>query len=109
LNLPPKLSADARIAAALKAVSARKERSEVKSKLASGDISIFDLFTDTRDSIIRMKLSDALKSVPGVGLKRMEQIFAKTGISKSRRIAGVGRKQLYLAQAELGKARLQII
>jgi guanylate kinase len=101
LNLPPKLSADARAAAALKAVLARKERSEVKNQLANGDISIFDLFTDSRDSVIRMKLSDALRSVPGVGLKRMEQIFAKTGISKSRRIAGVGRKQIELLRQEL--------
>ena len=101
MNLPPKLSTDARAAAALKAVLARKERAEVKNQLANGDLSIFDLFTDTRDSVIRMRLSDALKSVPGVGSKRMEQIFAKTGISKSRRIAGVGRKQIELLRQEL--------
>ena len=50
---------------------------------------------------MRMKLSDALKAVPGIGEKRVEQIFAKTGISKSRRIAGVGRKQIDLLRQEL--------
>jgi guanylate kinase len=48
-----------------------------------------------------MKLSDALKAVPGVGVKRVDQIFMKTGISKSRRIAGVGRKQLEQLRQEL--------
>ena len=84
-----------------KAVQARKVRSEVKSKISSGELSIFDLFNDTREPILRMKLSDALKAVPGIGEKRLENIFAKTGISKSRRIAGVGRKQISLLRQEL--------
>jgi guanylate kinase len=101
LNPPPKLSAQARTAAAAKAVKARRERSEIKDLLASGKISIFDLFADKRESVTRMKLSDALKAVPGVGVKRVDQIFMKTGISKSRRIAGVGRKQLEQLRQEL--------
>ncbi len=101
MNPPPKLSAQARTAAAAKAVKARRERSEIKDLLASGKISIFDLFADKRESITRMKLSDALKAVPGVGVKRVDQIFMKTGISKSRRIAGVGRKQLEQLRQEL--------
>jgi len=101
LNLPPILSKSDRALAGHKAVQARKERSEVKALLASGQISIFDLFNDDRDSVSRMKLSDALRAVPGVGEKRVEHIFAKTGISKSRRIAGVGRKQIDLLRQEL--------
>lgn len=101
MNLPPILSKSDRALAGQKAVQARKERSEVKAQLASGKISIFALFNDDRDSVMRMKLSDALKAVPGVGEKRVEQIFAKTGISKSRRIAGVGRKQINLLRQEL--------
>lgn len=101
MNLPPILSRADRAIAGSKAVQARKERSEVKSRLASGELSIFDLFNDGRDSVMRMKLCDALKAVPGVGEKRVEHIFAKTGISKSRRIAGVGRKQIDLLRQEL--------
>ena len=101
MNLPPILSKSDRTLAGHKAVAARKERSEIKSQLAAGQISIFDLFNDVRDSVMRMKLSDALKAVPGVGEKRVEHIFAKTGISKSRRIAGVGRKQIDLLRQEL--------
>jgi guanylate kinase len=84
----------------MKAVRARRERSEVKERLAGGQLSIFDLFSDPRDSVLRMKLSDALKAVPGIGAKRQEQIFAKTGFSKSRRIGGVGRKQIELLRQE---------
>jgi guanylate kinase len=101
LKLPPILSSSDRALAGNKAVRARKDRSEIKLKLAAGEISIFDLFNDQRDSILRMKLSDALKAVPGVGEKRVEQIFVKTGISKSRRIAGVGRKQIDLLRREI--------
>jgi len=101
LKLPPILSSSDRALAGSKAVKARKDRSEIKSKLAAGEISIFDLFNEERDSILRMKLSDALKAVPGVGEKRVEQIFVKTGISKSRRIAGVGRKQIDLLRREM--------
>jgi len=101
LKLPPILSSSDRALAGNKAVRARKDRSEIKLKLAAGEISIFDLFNDQRDSILRMRLSDALKAVPGVGEKRVEQIFVKTGISKSRRIAGVGRKQIDLLRREI--------
>lgn len=97
---PPFLSSSERAAAGMKAVRARKERSEVKERLAGGELTIFDLFMDTRDSVLRMKLSDALKAVPGIGAKRQEQIFTKTGISKSRRIGGVGRKQVELLRQE---------
>ena len=101
MKLPPNLSKDDRALAGRKAVLARKIRSEVKSKLSAGEISIFDLFNDSQEPILRMKLSDALKAVPGIGEKRVENIFAKTGISKSRRIAGVGRKQIALLRQEL--------
>ena len=101
MKLPPNLSKDDRALAGRKAVLARKIRSEIKSKLSAGEVSIFDLFKDSRESILRMKLSDALKAVPGIGEKRVENIFAKTGISKSRRIGGVGRKQIALLRQEL--------
>lgn len=101
MKLPPNLSKADRATAGLKAVQARKMRSEVKNKLSTGELSIFDLFNDFREPILRMKLSDALRAVPGVGEKRLENIFAKTGISRSRRIAGVGRKQISLLRQEL--------
>lgn len=101
MKLPPTLSKDERALAGRKAVLARKIRSEVKNKLSEGEISIFDLFIDSREAILRMKLSEALKAVPGIGEKRVENIFSRTGISKSRRIGGVGRKQIESLRQEL--------
>lgn len=101
MKLPPTLSKDDRALAGRKAVLARKVRSEVKNKISNSQISIFDLFDDSREAILRMKLSDALKAVPGIGEKRVENIFSRTGISKSRRIGGVGRKQIESLRQEL--------
>ena len=52
--LPPRLSDRSRRKAGRSAVRARQERSEVKAKVASGQIYLFDLFGDERDSIKRM-------------------------------------------------------
>jgi len=100
LKPPPTLSSAERAAAGAKAIEARRERALVKEKLATGEISIFDLFRDERYCILRMKLFDALISVPGVGQKRVDTIFERTGISKRRRIGGVGAKQVDLLRKE---------
>lgn len=97
---PPTLTSAERAAAGVKAIEARRERALVKERLATGEISLFDLFRDERDCILRMKLLDALISVPGVGQKRVDSIFERTGISKRRRIGGVGAKQIDLLRRE---------
>lgn len=98
--LPPKLSNEARSAAGMKAVKARQERALVKSSVSNGLLSFFDLFNDDRESIQRMRLYEALVCVPGVGVKRVNLIFERTGISRSRRIGGVGKKQLDMLKEE---------
>jgi len=100
LKPPPTLTSAERAAAGVKAIEARRERALVKERLATGEISLFDLFRDERDCILRMKLIDALISVPGVGQKRVDIIFERTGISKRRRIGGVGAKQIDLLRRE---------
>jgi guanylate kinase len=98
--LPPKLSDEARSAAGMKAVKARQDRATVKQSISSGALSFFDLFNDERECIQRMRLFDALNCVPGVGEKRVNLIFERTGISRSRRIGGVGKKQRDLLREE---------
>jgi len=100
LKPPPTLTSAERAAAGVKAIEARRERALVKERLATSEISLFDLFRDERDCILRMKLIDALISVPGVGQKRVDTIFERTGISKRRRIGGVGAKQIDLLRRE---------
>ena len=98
--LPPRLSDRSRRKAGRSAVRARQERSEVKAKVASGQIYLFDLFGDERDSIKRMKLADLLQAVPGIGSKRAELIMDRSEISKSRRLGGVGRRQIEALRQE---------
>jgi len=98
--LPPRLSRRDRRKAGERAVAARQERAKVKEQVANGQLFFFDLFKDERKSISRMKLSDLLQAVPGVGQIRADIIFDKTGISPSRRIGGVGKRQLELLRQE---------
>ena len=98
--LPPRLSTRARRRAGEKAVLARQDRAKVKEQVASGELFFFDLFKDERKSIARMKLMDLLQSVPGIGQARAQLIFERTNISLSRRIGGVGHRQIELLRQE---------
>lgn len=97
---PPKISNRFRRKAGEKAVAARRERATTKALVASGELFFFDLFKDERKSIARMKLIDLLQSVPGIGKVRAELILDRTKISPSRRIGGVGHRQLELLREE---------
>ncbi|MGI9195271.1 MAG: guanylate kinase [Candidatus Nanopelagicus sp.] len=92
--LPPRLSRRSRRKAGENAVQARQDRAKVKEMITKGEIFFFDLFTDERKSIKRMKVLDLLTSVPGIGKTRADLIIGRTGISPSRRIGGVGKRQL---------------
>jgi len=92
--LPPRLSGRSRRKAGENAVRARQERAKVKEMITNGEIFFFDLFNDERKSVKRMKMIDLLTAVPGIGKTRAELIIGRTGISPSRRIGGVGRRQL---------------
>lgn len=98
--LPPRLSRRSRRKAGKAAVLARQERARVKEAVASGQIYFFDLFSDDRKSVRRMKLMDLLQAVPGIGEIRAEIIIRRAGVSPSRRIGGVGRRQIELLSKE---------
>jgi len=72
----------------------------VKELIGNGELFFFDLFEDERNSVKRMKLIDLLQSVPGIGKTRAEIIMGRAKISPSRRIGGVGRRQLEVLRQE---------
>lgn len=94
MMLPPRLSGRSRRKAGMNAVKARQERAKIKELIKNGEIFFFDLFNDERQSIKRMKMIDLLTAVPGIGKTRAELIIGRAGMSPSRRIGGVGRRQL---------------
>ena len=98
---PPKLSKQALAVAGEKAVAARRERAALKAALAAGEINIFDVINDGRESIQRMRVRELLDAAPGIGERRAFTIMEKTGISQGRRIAGLGIHQLRKLREEM--------
>ena len=98
---PPILSDEARRAAGAQGVKARQERAEFKSAITSGARTFFDAINDPRESIQKMRVADLLQSVPGIGQRRTFLVMGKIGISPSRRIQGLGAKQLAALRKEL--------
>jgi guanylate kinase len=99
---PPLLTPEDRKVFLEKAKQARGERAHIKELISHNTISIFDAINDPRQSIQRMKVSELLGAVPGVGPARARSIMEKCGISESRRIAGLGRHQLHKLRREVG-------
>ena len=100
-NRPPDLSPQERKAAGEKAVASRRERAEIKAALTSGEIGIFEVINDGRQSIQRMRVSELLDAAPGIGPRRAFTIMSKAGIPDTRRIGGLGRHQLQRLRSEM--------
>lgn len=97
---PPKLSNRFRRKAGKNAVLARQERARIKDQVSSGELNFFTLFETQSKAIARMKMIDLLQSVPGVGKVRAQVILDRAKISPSRRIGGIGHRQLALLRKE---------
>lgn len=91
----PKLTAEQRQDALAKATAARQRRALVKQKLKSRDLSLEEFFTeaDEDQALGRMRAKAMLESMPRVGVHRATQIMDEVGISKTRRVCGLGRVQ----------------
>jgi guanylate kinase len=73
----------------------------VKARLATGEIGIFEVINDGRESIQRMRVRELLDAAPGVGSRRAFTLMAKAGISETRRIGGLGSHQLQKLRSEM--------
>ena len=88
------LSPEQRQQALEKAAIARKKRAELKGQLKSGKKSLRDvLSTSGDDTVGKMKVSNVLESLPGVGKVRAQKLMEELDISASRRVRGLGAKQ----------------
>jgi hypothetical protein len=75
-----------------KAAAARAARAEAKGQLKSGTLSVADLINsgDEDSAIARMKVSEMLEALPGIGRVRAAAIMDELGIAASRRLRGLG-------------------
>jgi hypothetical protein len=90
----PVLTPEQRTQALAKAAEARKKRAELKGELKSGKRTLKDVLDRSGDDIVgKMKVSNVLESLPGVGKVRAQKLMEELDISASRRVRGLGAKQ----------------
>lgn len=101
MALPP-LTPEQRQAALAKAAAARRERAEVKNRLKHAGASISDVLAEgqTNEVVGKMKVLDLLQAVPGLGKVRATQLMERLGIAESRRVRGLGAKQIAALERE---------
>lgn len=79
-----------------KALKARRERAEVKTKLASGEMSVDDVFKladDGNEAILRIPVESLIRSLPGYALSRTQKLMKRLRIAQTRRIRGLSKRQ----------------
>ncbi len=86
------LSASERTDALNKAAAARATRAAAKEGLKNGARSAADIINSAveDDAMARMKVSELLEALPGVGKVRAAAIMKQLGIAASRRLRGLG-------------------
>jgi transposase len=101
--LPP-LTPEQRKAALDKAAASRRERAAVKNRLKHSGASIADVLAagEHNEVIGKMRVSELLQSMPGLGKVRAAQVMERLKISESRRVRGLGAKQVAALVAEFG-------
>ncbi len=101
MALPP-LTPEQRQAALQKAAASRRERAEVKNRLKNSGASISDVIAQgqVNDVIGKMRVVDLLQSLPGLGKVRARQVMERLSIAESRRVRGLGTKQIAALERE---------
>lgn len=95
MSVPPTLTTEQRANALLKATAARRSRATMKLKVKNGELSIADVLNFAKDdqTLGKMRVSELLESLPGVGKIRAKLIMERLSISPTRRLQGLGRHQ----------------
>lgn len=89
----PQLTDEQRKEALEKAAKVRAERAQLKKDLASGKVSFKQVLkkSDKGDEIVaKTKIKDIIKSMPGIGKVRTQDIMESIGINENRRVSGLG-------------------
>lgn len=86
------LTEEQRATARNKAKKARVTRAEIKDAVKNKQITIAEVLkrAETDEAVARLKVTDLLTSLPGVGEVRTENILNELNIAASRRLRGLG-------------------
>ncbi|WP_026554981.1 integration host factor, actinobacterial type [Arthrobacter sp. 35W] len=91
MSLRP-LSAEERSAALAKAAAARTVRAELKERLKTGQNTVAQVLeaADSDPAVSRLKVTELLEALPGIGKVRATVIMNELGIASTRRLRGLG-------------------
>jgi len=92
----PSRTPEQRQAALEKAAASRRERAEVKNRLKTAGATIAEVLEEGQknDVIGKMRVSELLQALPGLGKVRAAQVMERLNIAESRRVRGLGAKQI---------------
>ena len=97
----PKLSTQERANALAKAQEMRTRRMELRKELKAGTITLAEVLKRDDEIVTRMKVKYLLESLPNVGKITALSIMEEIGINESRRVQGLGKRQLALLLEKL--------
>lgn len=101
----PPMTPEKRAEALAKAAKARTERSEIKGRLKAGRVSLAEVLADSKNDIVgKMKVTDLLAAMPGLGKVRVQQLMERLDIDQKRRVRGLGDRQRKALLAEFASA-----
>jgi guanylate kinase len=105
---PPQLTPEDRARALAKAAASRKRRAEVKAQVKSGNVSLLQVFElgKSDDAVAKMRVFELLESISGVGKVRARSVMERLNISPTRRVKGLGAKQIPALLAEFANPTL---
>lgn len=91
----PSITPEMRKSALEKAMESRRKVAGFKQDLRDGKATFKDAFAARDDEAIgRMKVAHLLQTLPGVGSARAEEIMREIRIAPSRRLKGLGARQV---------------
>lgn len=98
------MTPEQRAAALEKARIVRAQRSELTTKLSMGVMSPEEALGKVDDPVIgRMKVKAFISALPGYGKVKSEKLMEELGIPESRRLQGLGSKQMANLKEALSK------
>lgn len=99
----PSLTPEQRAAALARAAEVRRARSEFKQSIKAKRLGLAQALeqADTNDMIAKVKVSELLSSLPGVGKVKAAALMEEFGIAETRRLRGLGAQQRELILSRL--------